>query len=89
MYTQSVVLGEHDSAVRLLLQTGASSPNAYADALRACLIAALKTPDRIESTIKVGLLGVGDPFAGNNCQGVEEQCSLQSNVCPVVYMVQS
>ena len=44
---------EHGDAVQLLLQTGATSPNVYADALRACLIAALKMPDQIESTIKV------------------------------------
>ena len=39
--------------MELLLQNGATNTNVYADGLRACLIAALKMPESIESTIKV------------------------------------
>ena len=48
--------GASDQAVQLLMQTAVSSPNHYADALRACLIASLKRPETAISTIKV--LGV-------------------------------
>ena len=40
-------------AIQLLLQTDASKPSYYADALRACLIAATTSPETAIHTIKV------------------------------------
>eukprot|EP00045_Choanoeca_perplexa_P014581 m.172775 g.172775 ORF g.172775 m.172775 type:complete len:199 (-) comp16726_c0_seq22:60-656(-) len=53
LVTEHVFVGASDQAVQLLMQTAVSSPNHYADALRACLIASLKRPETAISTIKV------------------------------------
>jgi len=50
---QNVYLGQHERAIQLLLETPSNTPNFKADALKACLIAALKSPDALKNTIKL------------------------------------
>lgn len=46
-------LGQPDRAIQMLLQTDTGAEGSYSDALRACLIAALHSPETALHTIKV------------------------------------
>ena len=48
----SMMLGEHENAIRLLLETPSNTVNFRGDAMKACLIAALCSPETLESTVR-------------------------------------
>jgi len=51
-----IVLSQYDNAIHLLLETPSNTENFRTDALKACLIAAIKTPQSLEQTVRVGCL---------------------------------
>jgi len=59
---QHVFLGQHERAIQLLLETPSNTTNFKADALKACLVAALKSPEALRNTIKL----VATNFIANN-----------------------
>ena len=49
-----ILLNQHDRAIQLLLETPSNTDNFRADAFKACLLAALRTPDSLENTVRAG-----------------------------------
>jgi hypothetical protein len=47
-----VLVGRHEKAVELLLETPATHPNYIADSLRACLVAATISPSTFKDTVR-------------------------------------
>jgi hypothetical protein len=69
-----VLLGQHTEAVQMLLETDAKDASFYVDSLRACVIAAVRTPETAQNTIKLVAMNLiaasnlaGDFFHASAC----------------------
>jgi hypothetical protein len=61
-----VLLGQHTEAVQMLLETDAKDASFYVDSLRACVIAAVRTPETAQNTIKLVAMNL---IAASNLAG--------------------
>ena len=79
-----VLLGQHAQAVQMLLETDAKDETFYADSLRACVIAAVRTPATAQNTIK--LVAMNLIAAGKLDAGVELLCLVGCHLDACYYL---
>ena len=79
-----VLLGQHTQAVQMLLETDAKEESFYADSLRACVIAAVRTPATAQNTIK--LVAMNLIAAGKLDEGVELLCLVGCHLDACYYL---
>ena len=73
-----ILLGEMDRAVQILLEGEPTDPSYYTDALRACLIATVKSSGASQSTIK--LVATNLIASGKLSEGVEMLCLVDKGI---------
>lgn len=79
-----VLLGQHSQAVQMLLETDAKDDSFYTDSLRACVIAAIRTPANAQNTIK--LVAMNLIAAGKLDAGVELLCLVGCHLDACYYL---
>lgn len=80
-----ILLGEMDRAVQLLLETEFSNSNYYADAIKACLVAAVQNTGSAQSTIKL----VATNFIANGkiWEGIQLLCLIGKRADACRYLI--
>eukprot|EP00160_Parvularia_atlantis_P019869 Unigene7990_Nuclearia_a/m.24522 Unigene7990_Nuclearia_a/g.24522 ORF Unigene7990_Nuclearia_a/g.24522 Unigene7990_Nuclearia_a/m.24522 type:complete len:329 (-) Unigene7990_Nuclearia_a:43-1029(-) len=80
----NLVLSQYDKAIQLLLETPSNTAGYRADALKACLIAAIKAPANLEHTLQV----VATSLIANNelLEGVQLLCLLGRGLEACTYL---
>eukprot|EP00054_Salpingoeca_dolichothecata_P029077 m.225827 g.225827 ORF g.225827 m.225827 type:complete len:1145 (-) comp26390_c0_seq9:52-3486(-) len=81
---QHVLLGQHNQAIQMLLETDAKQDSFYVDSLRACIIAAISSPSDCQNTIK--LVAMNLIASGQLDQGVELLCLINNGLDACRYL---
>jgi len=79
-----MLLGQADRAVQLLLETEPDSANYYADSLRACLVASIRSSGASQSTIK--LVATNLIANGKLSEGVQLLCLIEKGLDACRYL---
>ena len=79
-----ILLGQTDRAVQLLLETEPESPNYYADSLKACLAASIRSSGASQSTIK--LVATNLIANGQLSEGIQLLCMIDKGLDACRYL---